>query len=26
LANGIRVRDASAVHLRNESVQFALQG
>jgi len=26
LANGVRVRDASAVHLRNESVQFALQG
>ena len=26
LANGVRVGDAGAVHLRNESVQFALQG
>jgi hypothetical protein len=26
LANGVRVRNSGAVHLRNESVQFALQG
>ena len=26
LTNGLRVRDAGAVHLRNQAVQFALQG
>jgi len=26
LTNGLRVRDAGAVHLRDQTVQFALQG